>query len=357
MYKVGFQIIDYYDDKEMLMEMITGETPDFAKSAKLLNYDDRENTPDDYYAVVMMTKAGHKIRRYPVFDKSHTWLSCRAFEKTAHKLPFDAVKTAASILYSNCVYHDIECPASIKKFADTIYSNIVNIDEDKDPPLEYHIKQALINKSSKKISDNEYGIVTKTAKLYPLNTKGNTEKAISYFEEYSNQMLPRYRREFAQQITKYANYHGIHPDLDKHSSTEQGNRVKHNISVRRAFVKKAEEVQFLDDLTAKCKDIETDRLINIIEQFDKLAGLDRYWDVQIKNPNETVLEKLAIDSSSMGIRDDDIEAYAKTHASVELMGHLPEESINEFIMEPKKKYKDMSDIQKMIIIRGVTGRL
>jgi len=128
MYKISSQVIDFYDDQNLLLEILDDDAPESIKKAHIMSYEQQQEMPDDEFAVVIMTKTGQKIRKFPVNDKGHTWLSCESFKKTAHKLPHKAVEVAASNLYANCIYNDIECPNLIKKLAADIDSNVVDVD-------------------------------------------------------------------------------------------------------------------------------------------------------------------------------------------------------------------------------------
>jgi hypothetical protein len=319
---------------------------------------------DDYFAVVMMTKTGGKLRRYPVFDKEHTWLSCRAFEETAHKLPLDVVKVAASNLYSNCLYHDIDCPETIRKLAEEISTNIVRIDEEKDMPLEYHLTSEIKKMASEKVGNDQWGVITEDGeRMYPLNTEENVKSAIGYFEKKAYRILPEYRYQFAKNICKHAGQYKLEvPTSISVYNNDRGNNTTANICSRLALTKTAEEKKFITKLSKIHKSLDVDTLISYLIDFDKTAGLDKYWDKHIKNPYISVLEKVAVSDWSDGDlsaepKPEDIEHYSQQYAATDLPGFLPDDIINSFIKNPLETYSQMPEIQKEIIEKGVRGKL
>lgn len=364
MYKISSQVIDFYDDQGLLLNILGDNAPDTIKKAHIMSYEQQQEMPDDEFAVVIMTKTGHKLRKYPISDRGHTWLSCESFKKTAHKLPQEAAETAASNLYSSCVYHNIECPKIIEKLASDICSNIVNVDEDIDLPMEYHLETKLANRRAATVTDSEWGLTIKTAseekKMYPLNTKPNTEAAIRYFQKHANDIVPDHKRTFAQNIAVHADRFDVEVPVDVmvYASDSIGEKCASNIMARKQAVKTTNEKDFVLKL-AKCTDgrMSVDKLLSAVKDFDKLAGLDKHWGKSIKDPYVTVLEKeakISRDGEDM-IRDIDIENYAGGDASFELKGHLPEGVVDQFLVEPIKTYNGLPDIQKSVVKRGILG--
>ena len=373
MYKISSQVIDYYDDERMVLEF-ADDMPDYVKTSSLVDYDEMDSILDDDYAVIMITKTGSKIKRYPVFDKPHTLLSCQAFLKTAGKLPASAIEVAATSLFSSCLYHNIECPDMISKMASDISSNTVYVDEGKDNPFEYHLNVELMKKQASNISDDEYGVVVGDKRMYPLNNKTNVELAIGYFEKNSKVLIPDIKHQFATNICKSASRFDIDVpnSISIYTNEEKGNRIGLNIKRRRIFAKTAEHREFLDTLQSKFMDMGKDEIIDYLSEFDKIAELSRHWGLELNDPYVSVLEKSAEnffeDGDNLGsikspagkgsnVKSKDITAYANGSASVELLSRLPDDIVNGFLTEPLDTYKDMPDIQKKVIIDGVLGKL
>lgn len=362
MYKISSQVIDYYDDKTLLLDLMGVEIPDILKTAEMLAYDEASKMQDEYYAVIMMTKTGGLLRKYPTFDKEHTYLSCLAFEKTAHRLPVEAVKTAASNLYSMCLYHNIDCPATIKKLASDITTNIVRIDESKDLPLEFYMQEEVNKVASANVDDTEYGLVTESGhKMYPLNTRANVSAAINYFEKKAYTMLPQYRDQLAKNICKFASSYDLEvPATISMYNSEKGDNILFNLRARMPLTKTAEEKECLSTIMKLSGSLDKNTLIKYIDEFDKTAGLNKYWDRHIKNPYTTVLEKVAVEDEKLNddeINEQDIMDYSQGFAGQDLPGHLPDEIVNKFIGDPIGTFHNMPEIQQELILRGIKGSL
>lgn len=371
MYKISAQVIDCYDDQKMLLDILS-YAPEMVKKAKLLSYEQQMEMPDEDFAVVIMTKTGSKIRKYPVNDAEHTWLSCESFKKTAHKLPISAVKVAASNLFASCLYHGVGCDESITKFASDVDSNTVRVDESKDLPLECELMSRILEKQANEVKDNEWGLIVKTAseekRMYPLNTKSNLESAIRYFSKYASSILPQYKHELANNIVKKAQTFGIDvPEaVAVYSGNEIGNKFASNMLKRMDYVKTDKEKDFIRKVANIGSKFKMEELLSMVGEFDKVAGLDKYWDKGIKNPYVTVLEKVAqsempqLPAPTRTPEDKepmprDLEAYSKGEASFELVGHLPQEVINKFITQPIETYNSLPDVQKEVIKKGING--
>lgn len=399
MYKLSSKVIDYYDDNKLLLDLIGQDTPEIVKTAHLIDYEEREQKEDDLFAVVMLTKTGNKLRKYPVFDEAHTWLSCKAFEKTAHQLPLDAARVAASNLYANCIYYNLECPKLIQKMASNIHSNLIKVNEEEELPIGYFMQNKIAEKKALKVKDEEYGLIVKVAnktkKLYPLNTEANISAAINYFDKFASKMTPEFRRQFACNIAKQAakNCMSVPDKVKSYSAKEKGNKVEQNLKSRRKLVKTAEEKKILELLIKKHAEISADQLVDYIYNLDKTANLTKSWDRFIKDPYLSVYETSEITSldklaqiaigpefkggleevgmpsaalkgsasndvmSQNNIRESDIVTYAHTEAGTELPNHLPDDLVQKFLIEPIKTFEEMSDLQRSVVIRGILGQL
>jgi hypothetical protein len=95
-----------------------GAVPALVKTAneKYLTPEGRAHLPDDMFALVLRD-GDVTLRKYACVDAGHTALSVEYFLKTAHKLPEEAQKVAASNLCTACDWYDIEPPEALQKIA------------------------------------------------------------------------------------------------------------------------------------------------------------------------------------------------------------------------------------------------
>ena len=353
MYKISSLKIDYYDDSDMIYDLIKSASE--ASGSYLKPKDQASEMDDDSFALVMITKTGSKTRKYPIFDKAHTALSREAFNKTAALLPHEAAQVAASMIYESCVYEQIDCPDFITKLATDVDSNIVYVDESKVVTLGSVLEKAANDSLNFNIKESDYGLVVKTAsgvkRMYPLNTKSNTLKAIDYFEKNANKILYPHVAEFAENITKKASSIGLSvpSSISKYASREKGDLLDLNILSRSHFVASDEEKRVVRDMVKCAKSMHKYDAIELVHAFDKSAGITKFYGAKLKDPHLTILEKSAELENSDHIRDIDIENFARA-AQAQLAGKLPDDVIIEFVSNPVQSFQEMSDAQKQIII-------
>jgi hypothetical protein len=120
MEKLSGLVLDVYDDRDgWVVKDIwptLADVPELVKQAQRLTAEDREVLPDDLYALVLHD-GPVTLRKYACADPGNTWLSVHYFLKTAHKLPEEAQKVAASNLHTACGWYALEPPEELKKIA------------------------------------------------------------------------------------------------------------------------------------------------------------------------------------------------------------------------------------------------
>ena len=118
--KLSGIVLDVYDDPdgEVLREIFpTYESlPDLVKEAHPLTQEQRDELPDDLFALVLLD-GDTVMRKMACVDRGNTALSVEYFVKTAHKLPGEAQKVAAQNLITACGWYDLEPPEILRKIA------------------------------------------------------------------------------------------------------------------------------------------------------------------------------------------------------------------------------------------------
>lgn len=111
-------ILDLYDNPADLREIFpTADViPDSIKLAHALTAEEREQLPDDSFALVLMN-SGEALRKFACIDQGNTELSIAYFFKHGHKLPEVAQKVAAENLLVACSWYNLEAPEELQKVA------------------------------------------------------------------------------------------------------------------------------------------------------------------------------------------------------------------------------------------------
>lgn len=113
-------ILDVYDDvggAQLKSFFPTrDDIPGFVKQAHALSGTDRDQLPDDAFALVLLNN-GEKLRKYACIDEGNTALSVIYFLKNAHKLPDEARVVAAENLKTASGWYGLDVPEELEKEA------------------------------------------------------------------------------------------------------------------------------------------------------------------------------------------------------------------------------------------------
>lgn len=120
MEKISGLVLDVFDDPtgEILKQVFPtyDSVPEVVKTAMPLSSVDRASLPDDVFALVLHND-GVVLRKYACVDEGNTCLSVEYFLKTAHRLPLEAQKVAASNLVTACGWYNVDPPESLLTLA------------------------------------------------------------------------------------------------------------------------------------------------------------------------------------------------------------------------------------------------
>lgn len=111
-------VLDLYDNPKDMTSIFESldVVPETIKTAQALSAAERDQLPDDVFALVLMT-GDDRLRKYACIDEGNTLLNVAYFFRHGHKLPEVAQKTAAANLAQACRWYDIEVPEELEKVA------------------------------------------------------------------------------------------------------------------------------------------------------------------------------------------------------------------------------------------------
>lgn len=117
-------VLDVYDDfrGDVVKSYFPSrdEVPERIKTARALSSEERESLPDESFALVM-DNGDVTLRKFACIDSGNTALSVLYFLKTAHKLPEEAQKVAATNLIEACGWYGLTPPDELQKIASLMY--------------------------------------------------------------------------------------------------------------------------------------------------------------------------------------------------------------------------------------------
>jgi hypothetical protein len=276
------QVIDFVDDLDRSI-LKTASVPDTLKSANILTAEDRDSLANDQFALVIMTKEGSELKKFPINDPANTWLSCHYFSKTAHSLPFEAQKTAANALAAACALFDLEPTAQVKQAAKGNFCGNLYKEAAAGPaPVEF-VKRASEGKHYYALGDK-----------YPMPDAGYVKTAEQYFEMHWQDFEPADRYLYAKNVKARADELNVKVAsvvISKFANDAFGTRLVSELSRRRELLDARPDMQTaLNKLAAHTTDTDPETFAKALHLFDKKAGLDRHYDSYLKDPYQATFE-------------------------------------------------------------------
>lgn len=197
---------------------------------------------------------------------------------------------------------------------------------------------------------------------YPLDSYEQVKAASAYFEEYGKRFSPLERREYCLNLVKRANELNIDvsAEAQKYGSAgyASGEEIKAAFDVRRNALLDPVDLLVLGELEEKRATVSPDIFCTALEEFDKLAGLDQYYDRYVPDPFYTTYgvkcaESFSFIHSNDMVTEKDLERLGKTmHKS--LCNSFGADFADEFRKDPVGIFKSMPLTQKKMIMHLAT---
>ena len=249
-----------------------------------------------------------------------------------------------------------------KKEAKEFFENRVNQLEASEK-----IKRASLTVKIAAHEDDAFGVVVKTAEgktisRFPMNTPELIKKAQEYWWDNYDRLAPKFRKELADGIVKNASKHGMRlsdPKIMAYTGDDYAQGLEGNILARKSELREdqiKEGARTLDNLLKIHQDIKPEKCAEILEEFDKRAGLDRAWGKTIKDPYLTVFEAGAIKTAMwtyrMGdetIDEESLRDFMLKHSD-SLYGYIDQHIVSELKLYPVEIFDSLPRPAKEVII-------
>jgi hypothetical protein len=277
------QIVDFVDDiDKSILKIAAAQAPKDLVSSNILNAEDRERLDPGQFALVIMTKEAHTLKKFPTTDKANTWLSCQYFTKTAEQLPYVAQKIAATNLKRACLLYGLDTPSEVEKLASVDvngnrYNELKSYKEDK-----MHTNSVKIEEVTSDGSEHFYALGEK----YAMPNATFVKKASAYFIEHHKEFTDAEDRYiFAYHVKERAKE--LETELDKtamallstYSGSAYGDSVESQLRLRHEVLQnKPEMCNALSKLASHKSTTEPTVFAKALYLFDKKAGITRYYD-------------------------------------------------------------------------------
>lgn len=375
------QVIDFYDDTDHsgLRELAEqGEGLDKYASYSFLDPEQLAALPDDQFALVVLTKHANIVRKFPVNDDGNAWLSVQYFDMNHDKLSLTEKVAAASNLRDACLAHEIDAPPSIVKYAaDGTISNTVTEGMRPiwwDEALRKQAEEELTKTASAEINarmelpDSAYALILDhegdTARMYAMPDENHVKIASAYFKKHAMDLAPEHRHTFAVNVMNRARELGVELEktahLEKWASDNYSRYIDHHIEQRRSLLPRNQEAQdVLGKLAALRDSADPNTFAQALHEFDKTAGLDKYYDKGVADPwsSSMELEKTAswnadIDGGTLTAAD-----LQKVAQSGKLKSHFGEAFHNQFAKHAVQIFESLPTPEKVVIAQIARGQI
>jgi hypothetical protein len=249
-----------------------------------------------------------------------------------------------------------------KSEAKTFFKERVGLLEDAEK-----IKRASLDVKIAAHNADAFGVTVKTAEgktisRFPMNTPELVKQASEYWWDHHDRLAPKYRRELACGIVKNASRHGMHLDdqrIAAYTGDTYARGLEGNVMARASELKGdqiKEGSRTLTSLLKMAEHLDPMKFAEILEAFDKKAGLDRAWGKSIKDPYLSTFETGAIKQAQwsyrMGndtINGDQLRRFMSGHPEA-LRGYVDQHIISELKLYPIEIFDSLPRPAKEVIM-------
>lgn len=272
--------------------------------------EDVSQLPDEAFALIL-TDQGRRLRKYAMHSPEACQKSATYFMLCGARLPEEAQKVAAYNLAQTLFHYDIRPPVQMLKLAQAamndrmgrtvepattrqaIQNRTKTAQVGNEADTTHRFPAPILLEQQRPTSAKDFALVKEGQGMYPINTLDRLTNAVEYFEKNSHRFDPMDRRQYCVKVASRI----VELGLPMPKSISKYAHLKVDpAQVSVALTKRAEALPHGDPhlpaLDALAKEAAAalrypETLMRLFAQFDKTAGLDRFWDVPfggIPNP-------------------------------------------------------------------------
>ena len=281
---ISNQVLDFYDDKsKVVFQKIASQIPKELYQEKISD----EVAPENY-ALRVLTKHGTILNKYPVDSKLNATLSDLYFSETHNQIHPQAQEIAAFHIKEACIRFGVPTSAPVEKLAKQKSSNF--FDEAASTSFSKSFQKVAFD-YSKTDKDSVYALPK--FKKYAMPDEKYLRKAERYFEENYKGFDPETRVEYSENLIKRASE--LQADvksevIKKYASKKYSKKVAQHLKSREPLCKEASHVRVLKKMHTFIEKTAAFDFAKALHEFDKKTGLEKYYDVKIKDPYLSVLD-------------------------------------------------------------------
>ena len=344
-----------------LVNEVMAETPEFVKSASLVEGDDSVSLQDNQFALILyrqerdehgqMKTANHRL--FPIHNKAYTWLQMQALAKTADQLPEEARKVASFHIKNAALRHGLDLPDRIAQDGEDHkgFSNRVDMTTLDDPTH----KVASAEEQEGYDDPANWGLMREgEAKRYPLHTPTLVKQAMEYVEQHELAFVPRDRYDLCCKIVDKAAELDM-PVTEKVASyggRSYSEAVDHMIRLRELHVQGDEEKEALQKVASAKETIDPREFAIVLNEFDQATKMAERAKGMPSAFDGTLGEMGPLE----GYTDRQLSGAVATHQK-KLSSYLGRGWVRQFVDNPRETYAGLEDQQRDVFHQILSGGL
>lgn len=350
-------VLDIYDDADGV-HIRDGEA---LKKFGELRVDPAERIsalPDTEFALVVMTKTGEKIRKFPIHNPEALALSTHYFEKTGECLPGGAFNIAAVRLAQAHLRFGADVPFSkeLVKMG-CVVGPYFDEEEGRKNDLKFSEMKASVS-MPEPASLAKYAYARqlgdgRTLKMFPVQDAEACRRSVENFRKVAFEMPARRRYEAAMTILPHLAAHGIQDEfVEKTAELSPNPAFSAHMAVRREMVQDPESLKTLASIEKLAGALRGPLVAQALEEFDVRAGISHLWDTRVRNPWDSCFT-VKTASVKVGEREVTKADITKLLDSGKLATMFKESTIKEFRKDPLVVFESLPGPTKETLCRMI----
>ena len=363
-------VLDHYDMiaagqmQSQDMEKIASHYGDQVYTAEETN-----RSKDSEFALVVLSKTGSLIRKFPLNSLTNVQLSKGSFGENGHKLPPRMRKHAAQGIARACHRYGVIVPEEIEKLASEAqpftgpYYTITTMDE-----KDFHV--SMIKTASHQCFAVNEDVTGAPFQAIPIDTPEQVKEAMQKVDKDRKNMAFSYVVQIASNVIKRASEIGVDIPEDhvvhKVVNDRFSNLFESQMLKRAALTGGKASSKMYEGLIKTAATSSPQAVAIAVEKMDRLNRLDFRWDKELLPPLEAVMhsktaamEKTAgdiITINSIEYPVERVREVVKEKKEV-LRDYLGDEHVEHLLGDTKEGFVTLPPAHKQIIVSMLAGDL
>jgi hypothetical protein len=281
-------ILDMYDDA-FGVHLSDGELLEKYGNVRIDRAQDLRGLPDKDFALVIFTKTGERLRKYPMHTPDALAISAYYFEKMGAQLTPEARAIVATNLELAHHRFGAIAPEELRKLAsEKVIGNMWPEGRRDEPMVQEEIPAA---RTSEKYALRREMADESIVEMFPIDTLDDCRASACELRKVAYELpaFDRYRaaQALSEQLVKLG-----HPDheIEQLASLEPNPAFMAHIAARMEILKDDESKKTLSTLSKLSGVLKGVKLAEALEVFDKKAGIAYHWDRRIRNPFDSCFQ-------------------------------------------------------------------